>query len=109
MKLQNCSIYWRNLTFLHFVAFSLVHNLYDSCRKLFKYGGKTELQSKVETVKQRKKKKADHRDEKKDIHELSVKMGMDSKTVREESSLKRTVGLKRVTKNITYQGSMLIV
>lgn len=40
-------------------------------------------------------------DEKKDVHELSVKMGTDSKTLREESSLKRTVGLKRLTK-ISY-------
>lgn len=63
------------------------------------YSSVDEKQSKVETVKQRKnrKKKANCRDEKKDVHGLSVKMGMDSKTLREQSSLKRTVGLKRVT------------
>lgn len=58
------------------------------------------VESKFQTVKQSKK-KSNCRDEKKDVLELSLKMGMDSETLREENSLRRTVGLKRVTK-ISY-------
>lgn len=58
------------------------------------------VESKFQTVKQSKK-KSNCRDEEKDVLEVSLKMGIDSKTLREESSLKRTVGLERVTK-ISY-------
>lgn len=68
------------------------------------------ITDKVETVKQRKN-KTNHRDEKKNVRELSVKIGIDSKTLKEESSLKKTVGLKRVgeKKKVTYQGSIKIM
>ena len=55
------------------------------------------MQRKVETVKQNKE-KANHKDEKKDAHEISVKKEKVSKMLREDCSLNWAVGLKRVTK-----------